>query len=87
MIFQLYVWCRRNGVSQDAGLHDEQEFADAETAVTTWKNAPDSILQSAYDSIQYTVKQKDTDEDVGGWNYRRRSPEESRYGYGRSLKE
>ena len=56
MKYKLYVYCRRNGVSRDAGLHDECEAeSDAEAQRKLYTSAFN--LRRHYDTIACTIKQ------------------------------
>ena len=57
MEYKLYVYCRRNGVSHDCGLHASQEFSDDEAAVRELKERAENDLGPLFDEVSCTVKE------------------------------
>lgn len=53
--YRLYVYCRRNGVSQDAGLHSEGEYLDDRTAKENLRRKGRQLYRY-YDQVIMTFK-------------------------------
>lgn len=76
--YELYVYCRRNDVSQDSGLHATKEAASDEEAVAHFKKEEEPWLLKWYDQIYFTVK--DGDRIVAKWEaYRSMRPDPRAY--------
>lgn len=54
MNYELTVWCRRNGVSCDAGTHDQGDFASDALAETALRKSAQGLLKY-YDEIGCTI--------------------------------
>ncbi len=67
MLYELHVWCRRNGVSSDAGKETEGEFGSDQEAVDAFRNQNHPYLYAAYDEIFFTVRSDEGE--VGRWTW------------------
>lgn len=57
--YELYVYCRRNGISQDAGLHATKDAESDAEAVKYFKTEEAPWLMKWYDEVFFTVKDGD----------------------------
>lgn len=57
MKYELHVWCRKNDVSRDGGLHAQCEASTDEEAIEKFRKPEIShFLRLAYDMVYYTVR-------------------------------
>lgn len=56
--YVLHVFCRRNGISQDAGVHDSGDFETDEAAKTKLLSSL-AFLRMHYDEIYWKILRDD----------------------------
>ena len=56
--YEMHVYCRRNGVSQDGGLHAERNCRDDKAAITAFIKERNALLRS-YDEVHATIRRED----------------------------
>ncbi len=68
--YMLNVWCRRNGVSCEAGLHATARFKDDDSALSGMKKIAEDELLHHYDEINCKVMRLDGVEEtlIGKFN-------------------
>ena len=57
--YTLFVYCRRNGVSRDGGLHATESFPNDTDAIIGMREIARNDLSHHYDEIGITIKEGD----------------------------
>ncbi len=71
--YRLEVWCRRNDVSREAGLHAEEDFPDDESALLGMRRIAEKELLCSYDEVGCKVM--DGERLVGRFSLRAQAPQ------------
>lgn len=61
--YKLYVYCRRNGLTRDGGLHAEGEYKNDKEAVKQLTTKGFDLYRY-YDEVSMTIKRVDEDKEV-----------------------